>query len=184
MKHRNEAATTRKSPAPRPSPARRVAFYGLLVALAMVFSYLEALVSFDFLLPGVKLGLANLILVFLLYTAPLPAAVSVSGLRVLLSFLLFGNPQRLAFSLAGWLLSLLCMLLLKRTKLTVVGVSTVGGVAHNMAQLTVAALLYGSPALFASLYLPILLLAGTLTGALIGVVGGMVIKGRDWEKLF
>ena len=111
----------------------RVAYFGVFTALALIFSYIETLVPIPFGIPGVKLGLANLIIVIALYKIPLREVYVLSIVRVLLSGVLFGNYFSIAYSLAGGLLSLTVMALLKKAGgFSVIGISIAGGVCHNI----------------------------------------------------
>ena len=115
--------------------ASKIAQYGLLTALALVLSYLESLIP-PLWVPGVKLGLPNLAVVFALYRLGWKDACAISLVRVVLVTLLFGNGAALAYSIAGAALSLSLMGLLKKTrKFSTVGVSVAGGVAHNAGEL-------------------------------------------------
>ena len=149
--------------------AKKTATYGLLLALGMILSYVEILLPLDFIAYGVKLGLANLISVFLLYRKDFKTAMLINFLRILLVALLFGNVMSLVYSLCGGLLSLLIMALLKATKIfSPVGVSVAGGVAHNVGQVLIASIILGSSAVF--YYTPVLLISGVVCGFLIGLV--------------
>ncbi len=153
----------------------RVAYFGVFTALALIFSYVETLIPFDFGIPGVKLGLANLIIVFALYKMDLKDVYLLSIVRVLLSGFLFGNYFSIVYSLAGGLLSLSVMAFLKhREGYSIMGISMAGGVFHNVGQILVAMLLVETFSV--SYYLPVLLVAGLVTGALIGLVAGEVLK--------
>lgn len=153
----------------------RVAYFGVFTALALIFSYIESLIPFDFGIPGVKLGLANLIIVFALYKLNLKDVYLLSLVRVLLSGALFGNYFSIVYSLAGGLLSVSVMAFLKhREGYSILGISMAGGVFHNVGQILVAMILVET--FSAIYYLPVLLLAGLVTGALIGVVAGEVLK--------
>ena len=148
----------------------RVAYFGVFTALALIFSYIETLVPISFGIPGVKLGLANLIIVIALYKIPLREVYVLSIVRVLLSGVLFGN-----YSLAGGLLSLTVMALLKKAGgFSVIGISIAGGVCHNIGQLVVAMIVVETFAM--SYYMPVLLVAGLITGFLIGVVADQVLR--------
>ena len=149
----------------------RVAYFGVFTALALIFSYIETLVPISFGIPGVKLGLANLIIVIALYKIPLREVYVLSIVRVLLSGVLFGNYFSIAYSLAGGLLSLTVMALLKKAGgFSVIG----GGVCHNIGQLVVAMIVVETFAM--SYYMPVLLVAGLITGFLIGVVADQVLR--------
>ena len=136
--------------------SKKVAVCGMLVALAFLLSYLEMLLPFSFAVPGIKLGLANLV-------------------RILLSGLTFQGLSVMLYSLAGGLFSFFVMAAGKRyTRLSVIGISILGGVTHNLGQLLLAALVLKTEALL--YYFPPLMLAGTVAGLLIGLMGGMVIR--------
>lgn len=158
----------------------KIAQYGLIIALALVLSYLESLVP-PLGVPGVKLGLPNLAVMFALYRLSLRDACVISLVRAVLVSLLFGNGMSLAYSLAGATLSLAVMGLLKKTgKFSCVGVSVAGGVAHNAGQILVAmAVLETSRLVW---YLPVLCVAGTVAGVLIGMVSGVLVKRIPNQK--
>lgn len=154
---------------------RRVALYGLLLALALVFSYVETLIPIYLGAPGVKLGLANLVTVTGLYTIGVRGTIEVNLARILLAGWAFGNMFGIIYSLAGAALSFLLMLLCKKMGwFGIVGVSVIGGVGHNIGQLLIAAFVVKTFAVFT--YLPVLLIAGTIAGALIGLLGGIVVE--------
>ena len=147
----------------------------MLVALAFLLSYLEMLLPFSFAVPGIKLGLANLVTVIALYSLGNGAAFAVSMVRILLSGLTFQGLSVMLYSLAGGLFSFFVMAAAKRyTGLSVIGISILGGVTHNLGQLLLAALVLKTEALL--YYFPPLMLAGTVAGLLIGLMGGMVIR--------
>lgn len=153
----------------------RTVSFGVFVALALIFSYIETLIPIHFGIPGVKLGLANLIIVVGLYKLPLTDDFLLSVTRVLLAGFLFGNLFSIIYSLAGCILSLSVMALAKRTeKFDVMGISILGGIFHNIGQLIVAALVLENISIFN--YIPVLLVAGLVTGALIGIVAGEILK--------
>lgn len=155
--------------------ARKVAFLGLSITLAMVLSFVESQIPVFTTIPGMKMGLPNLVIVFLLYRVGWKEAVLVSIIRVALVALLFGNLQSLIFSIAGAALSLTGMSLLKKTKLfSPIAVSVVGGVLHNVGQV-IAACLWTQTAQVAY-YLPMLLISGICAGILIGLVAGLLLK--------
>ena len=154
--------------------ASKIAQYGLLTALALVLSYLESLIP-PLWVPGVKLGLPNLAVVFALYRLGWKDACVISLVRVVLVTLLFGNGAALAYSIAGAALSLSLMGLLKKTrKFSTVGVSVAGGVAHNAGQILVAMALLETSRL--AWYLPVLWVSGTIAGVLIGIVSGVLVE--------
>lgn len=147
----------------------------MFLALALVAGYLETLVPINLGIPGVKLGLANIVNMILLYTAGFPAAMAIAMARVLLSGLLFGNGFAIVYSGAGALLSMLAMAVLKKTgRFSATGVSIAGGVFHNLGQILVAMVVLETGALL--YYLPVLIISGLATGLLIGLVSGMLIR--------
>lgn len=157
------------------SIAQRVALYGVLVALAFIFSYIETLIPISTGIPGVKLGLANLAVFVALYLMKTADAFAISMVRILLVGFTFGNLFAMLYSFAGGILSFGVMKLCKEKEwLGKTGVSIAGGISHNIGQIVVAALVLENAAVFS--YLPVLLLAGTATGALIGIVGGLVLR--------
>lgn len=158
--------------------AGRTALYGVLTALAMLLSYLETLIPLSVGIPGVKPGLANLASLTALYLMGPREAFFVSLARIVLTGLTFGNTFSLLYSLTGGMLSLAAMTFCKkRGWFGRMGVSMVGGVTHNIGQLFAAALVLESAAVFA--YLPVLLLAGTAAGALIGALGALLLQRLD-----
>lgn len=159
----------------RASAAQRAATYGVLGALALIFGYLESLFPLPIPVPGIKLGLGNIAVLYALVAlGPGPAAF-LALVKVSVSALLFGTPTMLAFSAAGAALSWAAMALALRVRsLSVLGVSVLGGVAHMLGQLAVVALvLTVDVALF---YLPILVVAGVLSGAVVGILCRMVMR--------
>ena len=154
---------------------KNAARYALLVALAMTLSWLESLLAFPGLLPGMKVGLTNLVVLFALYRMKLRDAVCISLVRVLLVSMTFGNAYSFAYALAGAVLSLAVMAGLKKLdKFSILGVSIAGGVCHNAGQLAVAAAVLGTARL--GWYFPILLFSGTAAGVVIGIAGGLVVE--------
>lgn len=154
---------------------KKVAFLGLSIALAMILSFVESQIPALVAIPGIKVGLPNLAIVFLLYKVGWKDAVIVSIIRIVLVSMLFGNVQTLTFSLAGAFLSLLVMILLKLTNwFSCITVSIVGGIFHNVGQI-IAACLWTQTAEVA-FYLPVLLVSGTVAGAVVGLISGMLVK--------
>ncbi len=165
----------------RNSKARRVALYGMLTALAFILSYVESLVPVTVGIPGVKLGLANLVVVIALYTLDLKGAFVISVVRIVLSGLTFGGLFSMLYSLAGGLLSFAVMAILSRKKVFgTVGVSVCGGVAHNIGQLLVAMAVLETESVW--YYFPVLLISGSVAGVLIGLLGGWM-TGRVQDYL-
>ncbi len=147
---------------------------GVFLALALICSYVESLIPISFGIPGVKLGLTNIVVVLMLYCIGAKEALAVSVCRIMLAGFLFGNLFSILYSLEGGLLSFLIMWAVKRTgKLGILPVSVCGGIFHNIGQLAVAALVVENYNVF--YYLPVLLLAGAATGLAIGVVAQELI---------
>ena len=154
---------------------QKTARLGLLTAAAMILSYVESLIPFFPGVPGIKLGLPNLVTVWLLWLGTAGEALAVSVMRILLTGFLFGNLYSILFSLAGGLLSLAAMAVLRRLEgFSIYGVSILGGVCHNMGQLLVAVLVVETYRL--AWYLPALLVSGVVTGAVIGVISGILVR--------
>ena len=153
----------------------KVAYFGVFTALALIFSYVETLIPINFGIPGAKLGLANLVIVTVLYKARWQDAFLLSVIRIVLAGFIFGNLFAILYSLAGGLLSLAAMTMIKqRGSFSVIGVSMAGGVTHNIGQLIVAMLVVETYQV--GYYLPVLMISGLVTGALIGLVGKEVIR--------
>lgn len=153
----------------------KVAYFGVFAALAMIFSYVESLIPFQIGIPGVKLGLANLIVVIALYKMGIKEAFFVSVIRIVLSGFLFANLFSIIYSLAGGIFSLAVMAFLKsRRSFSVFGISMAGGVAHNIGQIVVAMLVVETFSV--AYYIPVLLVAGLATGFVIGIVANAMLK--------
>ena len=162
--------------------AKKTAFLGLCTALALVLAYVEVLIPpIITAIPGIKIGLPNIVIIFLLYRQGIKEAALVSIVRVVAVALLFGNVMGFAYSIAGAVLSLLGMLLLKKLDfLSVVGVSVAGGVLHNVGQIVMAMILLGTAEL--GYYLIVLAVTGTVSGVLIGICGALMIKRiPEWK---
>ena len=156
----------------------KAAVFGVFTALALIFSYVELLIPVNFGIPGAKLGLANLVIVIELYKTDWKEALLLSVVRIILAGFLFGNLFGILYSLAGGILSLAVMALLKRTgAFSVIGVSMAGGVSHNVGQLIMAMLVVETYAV--GYYLPVLLIAGLITGTVIGIAGREMLKRLD-----
>lgn len=154
---------------------KKVAYLGLLIALAFVFSYIEFLIPVNIGVPGAKLGLANLVIIVALYTLGERNAFFLSVVRIVLVGFTFANVASMIYSLAGGILSYVVMVLAKKTKmLSMTGVSVLGGVFHNVGQIIVAILVLETASLI--YYLPVLLIAGITSGIVIGILGAMVTK--------
>jgi len=151
------------------------AFFGAFLAMALILSYVESLIPFYFGIPGVKLGLTNLVIVIFLYLYGFKQAMVLSCSRVLLAGFMFGNLYSILYSLAGGILSLIMMCLIKKTgKFSIAGVSICGGIFHNVGQIIVAMIVVENMSIM--YYMPILLISGVITGCLIGVASSEVMK--------
>ncbi len=154
---------------------RRITLYGVLVALALILSFVECQIPAFFAVPGMKIGLTNIVVLFALYAEGEKSAVIINIVRILLLALLFGNAMSMAFSLAGAVLCALVMILLKRTgKFGITGVSCAGALSHNVGQILVAMIVMNTRAI--ALYLPILWATGIVSGIIVGIAGGVVVS--------
>lgn len=155
---------------------------GFLLALSMILSYIESILPIAIGIPGVKLGLPNMVVVLLLYLYGKREALSVNLLRILLTGFLFGNLYSILYALAGALLSFCVMVIVRRIGIfSIIGVSISGGVSHNIGQILVAMFVVETYA--PAFYLPFLLIAGAVTGFLIGIVSARVIMYVPADKM-
>ncbi|MGI6280041.1 MAG: Gx transporter family protein [Acutalibacteraceae bacterium] len=161
---------------------KRIAFLSVFAALAMVLAYLELLLPPVFLaVPGIKVGLPNIIIIFLLYRFSLKDALTVSFLRLVVVSLLFGNAVTFVYSLAGAILSILVMAVLKKTnKFSTIGVSIAGGVSHNLGQIIVAVWLLRTKEI--AYYMGILAVFGMLAGIFVGLSGILLLRYTEKIK--
>ena len=161
--------------------SKKVAFLGLSIGLAMILSFVESQIPALVAVPGIKVGLPNLVIVFMLYRIGFKEAATVSIIRIILVSILFGNLQTMTFSIAGAALSLIGMLLLKKLDwFSCITVSIVGGILHNVGQI-IAACIWTQTAAIAY-YIPVLLISGVTAGALIGFVSGLLVqKSKKWK---
>lgn len=154
---------------------KRIATIGLLIALAMILSYVESLFPVFFAVPGMKLGLTNLVVITALYLLKPSDAFLINIVRIVLVAFTFGNMFAMLYSLAGGMLSFLVMYLLKKSdRFGSVGISAAGGVAHNLGQIIVAMLVLETKELI--YYFPVLCITGVAAGLVIGLIGGEVVK--------
>lgn len=154
---------------------KKIAYLGLLIALAFVFSYIEFLIPVNVGIPGAKLGLANLVIIVALYTIKERDAFVLSVIRIILVGFTFANLASMLYSLAGGTLSFVAMVLAKRSKkLSITGVSVLGGIFHNVGQIIIAICVVKTASLI--YYLPVLIVAGIAAGVAIGILGGIVTK--------
>ena len=154
---------------------KKTAYLGVFASLAIIFGYLESLIPFHIGIPGVKLGIANIITVVMLYKMGVKEAGIVTIVRVLVVGFLFSNAFSIIYSLAGCFLSLVTMFLLKKREcFSIYGISMAGGVAHNVGQIAMASFVMETGSIW--YYLPVLLISGVLTGLVIGIVSGEMLK--------
>lgn len=153
-------------------------YFGMFTALALIFSYVESLIPFHIGIPGVKLGLANLVIVIAMYKMKKRQVYLLSVTRVVLAGFMFGNLFSIIYSLAGSLLSLTVMYMLKKSeRFSILGISMAGGVFHNIGQLFVAMIVLES--LHLIYYAAVLLISGLITGIVIGIVSREILKRID-----
>lgn len=152
-----------------------ITLYGIMAALALILSYVELQIPAFFAIPGMKLGLTNIVVVVALYTLGEKSAFFINLVRIIVVSILFGNVMALWFSLAGGILSTLIMIILKKTNwFSPIGVSAAGGITHNIGQIIVAIILLKTS--FIIWYLPILWASGVVSGVIIGIIGGIVCR--------
>lgn len=160
---------------------RKITYIGSLAATAMIFSYVEALIPFNFGIPGLKLGLANIVTLAALYKFGAGEALLISLIRIFLTGLIFGSGASIIYSLCGGVLSFLIMLLLVKIKaFSIVSVSAAGAVFHNIGQLSAACFVLKSTAVLS--LLPILTVCGILTGVMTGIAGERALRLLSHEK--
>lgn len=162
---------------------KKVSYMGMFLALALILSYVETLIPIHFGIYGIKLGLTNAVVLWMLYTMKAKEAFLVSMLRIFLVGFLFGNAFSIVYSLAGGTLSFFVMVLMKKTdKFKCISVSVAGGIFHNIGQLMIAVCIMETTALF--YYIPVLVAAGAVMGLLIGIISQELIlrlNPRDLE---
>lgn len=153
---------------------KRIALRGILIALALILSYIESFIPISSALPGVKIGLANIVTIYALEVLGFREALVISLLRILLTAILFGNPAVMIYSLSGALCSLITMSLIARFPAAgITGISVTGAIMHNAGQCLAAALLLRNANVFS--YLPVLLIAGVIAGVITGAASGLVL---------
>ena len=166
----------------RQSKTKYMGYGAILTALAMIFSYVEAILPFAIGIPGVKLGIANIVVVIALYKYGVKMALTVNIIRIFISGLLFSGTFGILYSIAGGILSFIAMLIIKKFKcFSIVGVSMTGGVFHNLGQLITAAVLVSNLKIF--VYFPVLLFSGLITGIINGIVAGLVLEKLEKARI-
>ncbi|MBQ2676792.1 MAG: Gx transporter family protein [Clostridia bacterium] len=165
------------------SKTAKITFLGLATACALVLSYVESLLPPIWsAVPGVKVGLPNIVIIYLLYKVSFKSAAAVSFVRIIAVSMLFGNVMIMSYSIAGAVLSLGVMAILKKTKaFSTVGVSIAGAVAHNLGQIIVAMVVMQTKEI--GYYMIVLCVTGVLAGIVIGIAGGMLLKYTEKIKL-
>ncbi len=154
---------------------KKVAYLGIFASLAILFGYIETLIPFPFGIPGMKLGLANIMTVTILYLFGTKEAAAVSAVRILVVSMLFGSLYSMLYSLAGAVLSLIMMLLMKKVKqFSITGISIGGGIAHNIGQIFVAVLVVSEIRLTS--FVPFLIISGAGTGLLNGIISKILVQ--------
>lgn len=157
------------------STTKALATGAMLTSISLIFSYIEFLLPISIGIPGIKLGLANIVIVYALYKLGPRHALIADICRVLLSGLLFGSVFSTLYALSGALLSIAVMILLRKTdRFSVIGVSAAGGVFHNLGQLTVAAAVVETSQIFS--YFPVLVFSGIAAGLFNGIVSTVCLK--------
>lgn len=162
---------------------KKIAFLGIVTSVALILAYIEAILPPIWTaVPGIKVGLPNLIIIFVLYKLGFKSAVVVSGVRLIIVSMLFGNAMTLAYSVAGAVLSLALMGILKKIDMfSTVGVSIVGAVAHNLGQIIVAIFLFDTVQI--GYYMVVLAITGTLAGVFIGIGSNLILKRTENIKI-
>ena len=154
---------------------RRLTSLALAISFALILSFIESKIPAFVAIPGIKVGLANIAVIFMLYKFGAKEAVIVSLIRVLLVSMLFGSVASMFYSIAGAVLSLSIMIILKKfTPLKEVAISVIGGVMHNIGQIVMASILLDTNVVV--YYLPFLLVSGTLAGIVVGITAALLIK--------
>lgn len=147
----------------------------LTISFAMILSYIESRIPAFVAIPGIKVGLANIAVIFTLYRFGVKEAITVSLIRVFLVSFLFGSIASMFYSISGAVLSLTAMILLKKlTPLTEVAISVVGGVMHNIGQIIAASIMLSTNVVV--YYLPFLLVSGTIAGIVVGIASAILVK--------
>lgn len=153
---------------------KKVGITGVLISLAMIFSYVEAILPLSISVPGVKLGIANLVVIVAMYTMGYRVALVINCLRIVAVGLLFTGAFGVLYSMSGAVMSFLVMSMLKKSqKPSIIGVSMAGGVFHNVGQLLMAGFLVSNMSVF--VYLPVLLFAGLVTGIIVGFLSREIL---------
>lgn len=160
---------------------KKITYLSLFTAIAIILGYIESLIPFSFSIPGSKIGLANIINIIILYYYSLKETLIVSLLRCLIIAITFTNLYMFLYSISGAILSILIMYLLKQTKsFSILIISITGAVSHNLGQLIIAIIFFGSNIIY---YLPYLIIIACITGTLMGLIAISVIKKLGYPKI-
>lgn len=155
--------------------SKKITKISLLITLCLMLAYVEVLIPFNFAIPGMKLGLTNIVVLYALYLLDFKSAFIINVIRILLQGLLFSSPLTMAYSLSGGVFSFISMVLVKKiNKLSIVSVSVTGGIFHNIGQLVMASIILGSTNVL--YYLPFLMIFGIISGILVGFIGGITVE--------
>lgn len=154
---------------------KKIAIIAIFVTLALVLSYVDSLIPLAIMVPGIKIGLANIVIILSLYMIGEKETILISTIRVILSSLLFGTMLTFAYSMTGAILSLIIMIILKkRTTLATMTISIIGAVSHNIGQIIMAVIIMSTKEII--YYLPILMITGVISGTIIGVLASLLIQ--------
>ena len=155
---------------------KKMTFLGIMASLALILSYVETLLPPIYAaVPGIKMGLPNIIIIFILYRYSVREAAVISLIRLVVTTLLFGNVMTFLYSLAGAFLSITIMAIFKKLNLfSTIGVSIAGAVMHNLGQILVAILLLGTKEI--GYYMIVLAISGTIAGVFIGLLGSTMLR--------
>lgn len=162
---------------------KKIAILAIFITLALVLSYVDSLIPLAIVVPGIKIGLANVVIILSLYTIGEKETIFISGIRVILSSLLFGTLVTFLYSMTGAILSFIVMVLLKKkTNLASITISIIGAVSHNLGQIIMAILIMNTKEII--YYLPILIITGVISGTLIGIFANLLIQFTKKNQLF
>ena len=155
-----------------------VSYYGVMLCLSLILSYVDRILPLNIGIPGVKAGLANIVVLVMLFRDGPAKAATLNLLRISLASMMFSGWSGLIYSLSGGVFSFAAMLLFKKLGFSPSGISTAGGLMHNIGQLGAAMLLLGNSRLV--YYLPMLMISGALTGLIVGILGALILRHVEW----
>lgn len=161
---------------------KKIAIIAIFISLALILSYVDSLIPLTIMVPGIKIGLTNVVIIFSLYMLGFHTALFISIIRVILSSVLFGSILTFAYSMTGAMLSILVMVILKnKVKLSTLTISIIGAVMHNIGQILMAIILMNTKEII--YYLPILMITGMISGTIIGIISALLIKFFKKNKI-